>query len=55
MSFSLTDSGPSPALNATRLKRQLTEQAVAAATAADWETAADLNRRILELGADSAA
>ena len=55
MSFSLTDGPAAPALNATRLKRQLTEQAIAAATAADWQTAADLNRRILDLGADSAA
>lgn len=56
MSFSITDGGgPSPAVNTTRLKRQLVEQAIAAATAADWETAADLNRRILELGADSEA
>ncbi|MEP7360652.1 MAG: tetratricopeptide repeat protein [Chloroflexota bacterium] len=55
MSFSMTEGGPSPAVNATRLKRQLVEQAIAAATAADWETAADLNKRILDLGADSAA
>ncbi|CAN5761957.1 hypothetical protein BH24CHL5_BH24CHL5_04200 [soil metagenome] len=51
----MTEGGPSAAVNATRLKRQLTEQAIAAATDADWETAADLNRRILELGADSEA
>ena len=55
MSFSMTEGGPSPAVNATRLKRQLVEQAIAAATAAEWEAAADLNRRILDLGADSAA
>jgi tetratricopeptide (TPR) repeat protein len=55
MSFSMTDGGPSPAVNATRLKRQLAEQAIAAATAADWESAADFNRRILELSADSEA
>jgi tetratricopeptide (TPR) repeat protein len=55
MSFSMTEGGPTPAVNATRLKRQLTEQAIAAATDADWESAADLNRRILDLGADSAA
>jgi tetratricopeptide (TPR) repeat protein len=55
MSFSITDGGPSPTVNATRLKRQLTEQAIAAATEAEWETAADLNRRIIELGADSEA
>ncbi len=55
MSFSMTEGGPSPAVNATRLKRQLVEQAIAAATAAEWEAAADLNKRILDLGADSAA
>jgi hypothetical protein len=54
MSFptNLTE-GPSPALNATRLKRQLTEQAIAAATSGDWETAAEINRRLLEMGPDS--
>jgi hypothetical protein len=56
MSFSLTDGNqPQPAINATRLKRQLTEQAIAAATAAEWEQAAEINRRILELGPDSEA
>ncbi|HYI21799.1 MAG TPA: tetratricopeptide repeat protein [Candidatus Limnocylindrales bacterium] len=55
MSFSITDGGASPAINATRLKRQLVEQAIDAATAADWETAADLNRRIIELSTDSEA
>jgi tetratricopeptide (TPR) repeat protein len=51
MSFSLTD-GPTqpPAVNTTRLKRQLTEQAIDAASNGDWEAAADLNRRLLELG-----
>jgi hypothetical protein len=53
MSFSITEGGPSPAVNATRLKRQLVEQAIAAATAADWNGAAELNRRILELGPDT--
>ncbi len=55
MSFSITDGGASPAINATRLKRQLVEQAIDAATAAEWETAADLNRRIIELSTDSEA
>jgi tetratricopeptide (TPR) repeat protein len=55
MSFSLQDGGTPPQLNATRLKRQLNEQAIDAATAAEWEQAADLNKRILELGADSEA
>ncbi|HEV8516255.1 MAG TPA: tetratricopeptide repeat protein [Candidatus Limnocylindrales bacterium] len=44
---------PTPvAINPTRLKRQLTEQAIDAATAGDWETAAELNRRLLEMAAD---
>jgi tetratricopeptide (TPR) repeat protein len=55
MSFSLTEGGPKPAVNATRLKRQLSEQAIAAATAAEWQEAVDINQRILELGADSEA
>jgi hypothetical protein len=56
MSFSITDGNqPQPALNATRLKRQLTEQAIAAATAAEWEAAAEINQRILEMGGDSEA
>jgi Tetratricopeptide repeat len=53
MSFSLTDGGPKPAVNATRLKRQLSEQAIAAATAAEWQEAIDINKRILDLGPDS--
>jgi hypothetical protein len=39
----------------TRLKRQLAEQAIAQAAAADWADAAETNRRLLELGADSEA
>jgi tetratricopeptide (TPR) repeat protein len=50
MSFSLTDQPTQPAaVNATRLKRQLTEQAIDAASKGDWTAAADINRRILEL------
>ena len=53
MSFSPTTD---PAgTNVVRLKRQLTEQAIASATEADWAGAAETNRRILELGPDSAA
>jgi hypothetical protein len=57
MSFdSLTDSSaPNSALTTTRLKRQLVEQAIAAATAADWSEAVTINERILELGPDSEA
>jgi tetratricopeptide (TPR) repeat protein len=53
MSFSpVTESAGT---NLVRLKRQLTEQAIAAATGADWSAAAEINRRILELGPDSPA
>ena len=38
-----------------RLKRQLADQAIAHASAARWSDAADMNRRLLELGADSEA
>jgi tetratricopeptide (TPR) repeat protein len=55
MSFSMTDGGATPAVNTTRLRRQLVEQAIAAATEADWETSVELNKRILELGPDSEA
>jgi tetratricopeptide (TPR) repeat protein len=47
--------GTPPAVNATRLKRQLVEQAIAATTTGDWEAAAELNRRIIEMGPDSEA
>jgi tetratricopeptide (TPR) repeat protein len=53
MSFNSSSEGS--ASNAVRLKRQLVEQAIAAATAADWTAAADLNRRILELSMDGMA
>ena len=47
--------GTSASINVTRMKRQLVEQAIAAATAAEWATAAEINERILELGPDSEA
>ena len=53
--MSLTQTTDSAGTNIVRLKRQLTEQAIAAATAAEWTEAADINRRILELGPDSTA
>ena len=43
---------PSSGINTVRLKRQLVEQAIAAAASADWSGAAELNERILELGPD---
>jgi len=44
-----------PTINVNRQKRQLVEQAIAAAAAGDWSTAGEINRRILEFGADSEA
>jgi len=57
MSFnSLTEgNAPSNALTTTRLKRQLVEQAIDAATAAEWEKAAKINEQLLEMGPDSEA
>jgi hypothetical protein len=50
---SLTEgNGQNQAINQTRLKRQLVEQAIAAATAADWPEAVRINERILEFGPD---
>jgi tetratricopeptide (TPR) repeat protein len=53
--MSLTQTTDSAGTNIVRLKRQLTEQAIAAATAAEWVEAGEINRRILELGPDSTA
>ena len=53
MTFSETDTTtPSGPKATSRLKRQLADQAVAAATAAEWTEAVEINRRQLELGAD---
>lgn len=45
---------PSPATQ-TRLKRQLAEQAISQAAAAQWKDAADTNEKLLELGPDAEA
>ena len=42
-------------INITRQKRQLVEQAIAAAAVGDWPTAVEINRRLLEFGTDSEA
>jgi len=55
MSFPELAESASGTINVVRLKRQLTEQAIAAAAAADWPAAVELNRRIMELGPDSQA
>jgi len=52
MSFPELAETTSTVTNTVRFKRQLAEQAVSAATRADWRAAAELNRRILELGPD---
>ena len=51
MTFSDNDTAASP-IAATRLKRQLAEQAIALATNGHWLDAAETNRRLLELGPD---
>jgi hypothetical protein len=48
-------SGPSSALTVSRQKRQLVDQAIDAARAADWTAAVGINERILDFGPDSAA
>jgi hypothetical protein len=59
MSFDpLIDNEPSPAasvITASRQKRQLVEQAIEAARRADWSAAAEANRKVLDMGPDSAA
>jgi tetratricopeptide (TPR) repeat protein len=42
-------------VNLTRQKRQLADQAIAQATAAEWADAAATNRKVLELGPDAEA
>ena len=54
MTFSDNDTAASP-IAATRLKRQLAEQAIALATNGHWLDAAETNRRLLELGPDAEA
>jgi tetratricopeptide (TPR) repeat protein len=59
MSFDpLTENEPaavSSAITASRMKRQLVDQAIDAARQADWIAAAEINEKILEMGPDSAA
>jgi tetratricopeptide (TPR) repeat protein len=59
MSFDpLTENQPDPAasvITASRQKRQLVEQAIEAARRADWAAAAEANRKVLDMGPDSAA
>jgi Flp pilus assembly protein TadD len=55
VTFPEVDTQPTSAVNQVRLKRQLADQAIAHATAAQWSDAAETNRRLLELGPDAEA
>ena len=52
MTFPEVETSKATATNQIRLKRQLAEQAIAQATAAEWAEAAETNRRIIEMGPD---
>ena len=54
MTFPETEASTSPAAT-TRIKRTLAEQAIASAAAGKWSEAADINRRLLELGPEADA
>jgi tetratricopeptide (TPR) repeat protein len=55
LTFSDLEPQTGGAANTTRIKRQLAEQAIGYASAARWSDAADINRRLLELGPDAEA
>jgi tetratricopeptide (TPR) repeat protein len=53
VTFPEIDAAAQTPASQTRLKRQLVEQAIAQASAADWAEAAETNKRLLELSPDS--
>jgi tetratricopeptide (TPR) repeat protein len=55
VTFPDTESTASTPAAATRVKRQLAEQAIASAAAGKWSEAADTNRKLLEMGPDAEA
>lgn len=55
MTFPDVETNPQSPANLTRQKRQLADQAIAQATAAQWAEAAATNRKLLELGPDAEA
>jgi tetratricopeptide (TPR) repeat protein len=55
VTFPETDSTATSPAAATRIKRQLAEQAITSAAAGQWSDAADTNRKLLEMGADAEA
>jgi tetratricopeptide (TPR) repeat protein len=55
VTFPEVETSPSSPVNQTRLKRQLADQAISQAAAAQWADAADTNRKLLELAPDAEA
>jgi tetratricopeptide (TPR) repeat protein len=55
VTFPEVESQPNAAVNQTRMKRQLADQAIAQATAAQWSEAAETNKKLLELGPEAEA
>jgi hypothetical protein len=55
VTFPDVDTAATSPVNQTRLKRQLADQAIAQAAAAQWADAAETNRKLLELGQDAEA
>ena len=55
MTFQETDASASSPAAATRVKRQLAEQAIAQAAAGQWADAAETNRRLLDMGPEAEA
>jgi Tetratricopeptide repeat len=55
VSFPDVEINPQSPVNLTRQKRQLADQAIAQATAAEWAESAATNRKLLELGPDAEA
>ena len=53
MTFPDVETNPQSPVNLTRQKRQLAEQAIAHASAAQWTESAATNRKLLELGPDA--
>ena len=55
MTFPDVETQAQSPVNLTRTKRQLADQAIAQASAAQWADAAATNRKLLELGPDAEA
>ncbi|MDO8484844.1 MAG: tetratricopeptide repeat protein [Candidatus Limnocylindrales bacterium] len=53
MTFPDTETTAQSPVNLTRQKRQLADQAIGQASAAEWAEAAETNRKLLELGPDA--